>query len=385
MFRGIKLVKQTCKYSKYCGGCKELEKDYSLVLKEKSEYLKTLFKDFKDVVHDCVGNYYPFKQRNKIHLAFSENKGKTLIGFFEEGSTRVVDIDSCLMHDKWATLLIAILREYVSRFKIRPFKDGVGILRYAHARCVENKLQLTLVAVTDNFSGREWLYKKLCENFSQVSFYININNRTDRAIFGDRFKHINGEKYLQFNMCGVKVVVSPSSFLQVNLGVAEKMYKKALELMDINKDTTVIDLYSGIGITSVMFSKNCKNVFAIEEVESATKNAKIISQINECKNIHVFTGKCEDKLHSMQIEGNDDVRVFVDPARLGLDKKVIDEIIRVKPEKIVYMSCNPETCLHDIKYLLNSNNYTVSDIFLYDMFSYTKHTEVLVCLQRRDT
>lgn len=372
-----------CKYSKYCGSCENLDKEYSLLLKEKSEYIKDLFKGYSNATfHECVGSYYPFKQRNKIHLAFGELKGKTLIGFFEKGSTRVVDIDGCLMHDKWVETLIAILREYISRFKIRPYKNGAGILRYAHARCVNNKLQLTLVVVSENFSGREWLYKKLTEKFSSVSLYINVNNRTDSAIFGDRFRHINGEKYLPLNVCGAEAVISPNSFLQVNLGIAEKMYKKAMELLNIGSDTTVIDLYSGIGITSVMFAKKCKQVFAIEEVESATKNAKIISKINECNNIHIFTGKCEHKLKELKLENCDDVVVFVDPARAGLDERVISAIKDINPRTIVYMSCNPETCVRDINILCKDNFYNVSDIFSWDMFSYTKHVETLVCLQR---
>jgi len=373
-----------CKYSKYCGSCENLIKDYSLTLKDKSDTIRALFSEFKYAnFNDCVGSYYPFKQRNKIHLAFGELKGKTLIGFFEKNSTRVVDINSCLMHDKWVDVLISILREYVSRFKIRPYKNGVGILRYAHARCVGNKLQLTLVAVTENFSGRDWLYKKLIENFASVSLYINVNTRTDSAIFGERFRHIAGEKYLSLNLCGVSAVVSPNSFLQVNLGIAEKMYKKAMELLDIGEKTTVIDLYSGIGITSVMFAKKCKQVFAIEEVETATKNAKIIAKINECANEHIFTGKCEYKIKELKLEDEDDVVVFVDPARAGLDEGVIAAIKSINPRKVVYMSCNPETCVRDIKILCKDNNFTVSDILSYDMFAYTKHIEALVCLQRQ--
>lgn len=248
-----------CKYSKYCGACKDLDKDYNELLLEKTTFVKSLFKDiYKKEIPACIGNYYPLKYRNKIHLAFTELKGKTLIGFFEEGSTRVTDIDSCLLFDDWATKLISILREYISRFKIRPYKDGMGIIRYAHARCINNRLQLTLVTVTDNFAGRDWLYKKLTENYKEVSLYLNINRRTDRAIFDNKFKFVRGEKFLNFDMCGVNVSLSPSSFLQVNLNIAEKMYKKALELLEIKENTTVLDLYSGIGITSIMFAKKLK-------------------------------------------------------------------------------------------------------------------------------
>ena len=375
------MQKLICKYSKYCGGCNDLDKSYEELVKEKENYLKSLFKNFKDATfHNSIINYYPYKYRNKVHLAFGENKGKTLIGFYEENSNKITDIDSCLMHDKWLNTLIAIIREYLSRFKIRAYKNGNGILRYLHARCINNNLQLTLVAITDNFAGRDWLYKKLCENFNQVSFYLNINRRTDNAIFGDRFKHIAGEKFLKFNFAQVDCVLTPSSFLQVNLPIAEKMYKKAIELLDITKNTTVIDLYSGIGITSVMFSRLAKNVFAIEEVSGATSNAKIIAKINNSNNIHILTGKCEDKINSLKLDECDDVVLFVDPARLGLNKRVIDVIREINPRKIVYMSCNPESCVNDTKLLIADNKYGVCDIYMGDMFPYTKHIESLVCL-----
>ena len=127
-----------------------------------------MFSCFSDTkIESCVGSFYPYKYRNKIHLAFGELKGKTIIGFFEEHSTKITDIDSCLLFGDWVTTLVSILREFVGRFKIRPFnREGVGVIRYAHARCVSNKLQLTLVVTTDNFAGRDWLYNKLKENFA---------------------------------------------------------------------------------------------------------------------------------------------------------------------------------------------------------------------------
>ena len=371
-----------CKYTKYCGGCVGIDKDISIELKEKSDYIKNLFSDYKNAkVVDCYGDYYPYKYRNKIHLAFTQLKGKTLIGFFEENSCRVVDIDSCLLFGDWATKLISVLREFVSRFKIKPYDGESGIIRYAHARCIDNRLQLTLVATTDNFAGRSWLQYELSKHFVDVSLYININKRTDRAVFDKNFKFIGGNRYLNFNMCGVSVSISPSSFLQVNLSIAEKMYKDALNQLDITKDTTVVDLYSGIGVTSILFSKYAKNVISIEEVSSATENAKFMCKINNVKNVKLLTGKCENLIS--EIQPSNDMVVFVDPARAGLDKKVIDALITLNPRKIVYMSCNPESCVRDINILSKNRSFMPVSVASYNMFPYTKHVETLVCLQRQ--
>ena len=373
-----------CEYSKYCGGCENLQLDYAKQLIVKENTIKTLFRDFKDVdVEKCVGNYYPLKYRNKVHLAFKYFKGKLLVGFFEEGSVRVVDINSCHLFGDWLNKLIIILREFVVKFKIKVLDElGGGILRYAHARCIDGNLQLTLVATTNNFAGRSWLLNRLQKDYKSVSLYVNINNRTDRTIFDNKFVFAGGDKYLTFNMCGVKCSIEPNSFLQVNLQIAEKMYKKAFSLLDVNENTTVIDLYSGIGITSIYFAKHCNKVISVEENPSSVMNAKYMAKLNDVKNIIHMQGKCENLTH--KIQSDNDLVVFVDPARAGLQNDVITSIIKLNPRKIVYMSCNPESCVRDVKYLLEKSEYVISSISPYDMFPYTKHIEILVCLQKRD-
>lgn len=372
-----------CKYSARCGGCEGISQDVSVQLQEKGMFIRNLFNFLpEEVIEDCVGDYYPYKYRNKIHLAFGELKGKTIIGFFEDASTKITDVEHCVLFGEWATKLIAILREFVSRFKIRPInKFGEGIIRYAHARHIDGKLQLTLVVTTPNFAGRDWLYDRLKKDFAEVSFYININRRTDHSVFDKSFKFVKGSRYLDFNFCGVKVSLSPNSFLQVNLSMAEKMYKQAVEMLDISSGTTVVDLYSGIGITSILFGRKASRVIAIEEVEMATENAKYMAKLNGLSNVYPVCGKCEEKISEVETSG--DVVVFVDPARAGMEKSVIDAILRLKPRMIVYMSCNPETCARDIKYIVSDTKYQVSVIKPYNMFPYTKHIETLVCLQRQ--
>ncbi len=369
-----------CKHSKFCGGCSDIEKDYNCLLEEKQKYVNSLFADVCSNIHPIAHNYYPYKYRNKLQLAFNQLKGKTIMGFFEEGSIRVVDIDGCILNGDWSYSLISILREYLSRFKIRGFDGSSGVLRYVHARCIENKLQLTLCVTTTNFSGRDWLYKKLCEKFSSVSFYLNINNRTDRAIFDKVFKHIAGDRYLKFDFCGVNVCLEPASFLQVNLGVAEKMYKKASELLNIKDNTTIYDLYCGIGITSLMFAKKAKGVVGIEENSSAINNAKNMAKINNVNNVKFLCGKCEDNVNVLS--ESDDVVAFLDPARKGCEKAVLDKLKSVGVRTIVYMSCNADSALRDIKILVDDNKYMLTDIFPYDMFSFCgEHLELLAVLQ----
>lgn len=368
-----------CKVSNLCGGCVIGQMSYEETIAEKQEYLNNLFKDICST-QDIVTNYYPYKYRNKLQLAFTQLKGKTIMGFFEEGNTRVTDIDGCILNGDWSYTLIAILREYISRFKIRGYHEGQGVLRYAHARCVNNCLQLTLCVVTDNFPGRMWLYDKLSEKFNKVSLYLNINRRTDRAVFDKVFKFVAGEKYLSFNFCGVDVSLEPSSFLQVNLSIAEKMYKKALELLRIDNNTNVLDLYCGIGITSIMFGKVANSVVAVEENPKAISNAIHMAKNNNVGNIKFIADKCENAVNNLK---GDNLVCFVDPVRNGMESSLIKHLKTLNIKTIVYMSCNPESALRDIKQLISDNKYKVTDIYCYDMFPYTKHIEALVCLQRQ--
>ena len=375
-------MKVDCKYKTYCGGCLAIDKPIENELSEKIQYIRELFSHYKDArIDDCKGDYYPYKYRNKIHLAFGELKGKTIIGFFEEGSTKIVDVKSCMLFGDWATKLIEILREYISRFKIRPYtRNGSGVIRYAHARCISDRLQLTLVVTTDNFAGRDWLYNKLKENYADVSFYLNINKRTDRAVFDKTFKFVKGSKYLTFKMCGVDVSLSPSSFLQVNMSIAEKMYKRACEMLDITENTIVVDLYSGIGITSILFARKAQKVISIEEISSAVENARFMAKLNNVKNISHMLGKCENEIS--KLDSTQDLVVFVDPARVGLDRKVIEALKKLNPRKIVYMSCNPETCVRDIDILTKSSEYKLNLLESFNMFPFTSSIELLACIEK---
>ena len=375
-----------CKYKNMCGGC-NLAHNYNESLQSKQKYVQDLFdtSDIHYTVADTVGMYYPYKYRNKIHLSFTKLKGKTLIGFYEEKTKRVVDIDKCLLHDKWATTLIEILREYVKIFKIQPYDNitHLGTIRYVVARHLDNNIQVTLVVSNQNFAGKSWLLNKLQQNFKGVSLYLNLNKRTDNAVFDKTFIHKGGEKYLQGKICGVNYSLSPNSFFQTNEKITEKMYDKALELLDIKPNDNIVDLYSGIGITSVMFAKCNTNVHSIEYVSEAVQNAKFIAKLNGvADSIHAYTGRCEDILPNLDIIKSN-FKVFMDPARAGAEREVLDSLLATKPSTIVYMSCNPETLARDLKTLLATNEYTITYATPYDMFPHTKHVEMLVSLKKK--
>ncbi len=373
-----------CKYDKFCGGCKYLDVEYSTQLQDKSRYLTRLMRDYGiDVGSIAVnGMHYPYGYRNKVHLAFKMLKGKPIIGFFEEGSSKVVDIDSCLLNGEWLGKLIVILRGFVKRFKISIYDPmtKVGTLRYAVARCIDNDIQLTLVTTTKNFAGREYLYSKLCQNFGVVSLYLNINKRTDKLVFDDKgFQLIKGEKYLCSTLLGVKYCLTPDSFLQVNRDICKNMYKTAIDWLQPLPSDNILDLYSGIGITSVLLARQCARVDSIEYNASATSMARNIMRLNDVQNVFIHTGDCASEIAKLNV--SEYSKVFLDPARAGAEENTLDTIIKSNIKRIVYMSCNPETLARDLSRL--SQYYTISRIEAWDMFPFTEHIETLVLCERK--
>ena len=378
-------MKLDCKYKALCGGCNI--DHYDTELNAKTAYVQDLFNKEKiDYnISDTVGMYYPYKYRNKIHLSITKVKNKTLIGFYEEKTKRVIDIDKCLLHDKWAEDLIKVIREYIRNFKLVPYDNltRTGTIRYVVARYLNHSIQVTLVVTNQNFAGKSWLFSELQKYFKKVSIYYNLNLRTDNAVFDKNFIHKNGDKFLEGKLLQVNYKLSPNSFFQTNEKITEKMYEKSLELLDIKQGDNVLDLYSGIGITSVMFAKAGAKVSAIEYVNEATKNAKDIATLNNVSSlIHSYTGKCEDLLPNINID-KDNFKVFMDPARAGAEKAVLDTLLQYKPSKIVYMSCNPETLVRDLKTLLSTKEYKITFATPYDMFPHTKHVEMLVALEKK--
>ncbi len=374
-----------CKYSKYCGGCSNLAVNYDKQLEDKSKLVEDCLKKFniKLCVPKTIGMYFPYKYRNKVHLAFKTFKGKTIIGFFEEGSGKIVDIDTCLLHDSWLEKLIKILRDCVKKYRITPYDSltKTGTIRYAVARVIDNSIMLTLVTTTKNFAGREYLFAKLQENFKTVSLYININKRTDKLVFDDKnFSFVKGEKFITSSMLGVKYSIAPNSFLQINSEICKNMYAKAEELLDISKEDNVLDLYSGIGITSILFAKKCEKVVSIEYNSEATRMAVINKKLNFVDNLDIRTGPCEKVIESLDISQFN--KVFLDPARMGAENGTIDNIVKATNiDRVVYMSCDPETLARDLAKLTKA--FDITYIQSYDMFPQTSHVETLVCLQRQ--
>lgn len=375
-----------CKKFGECGGCDLLCLNYKTQLELKQKFIENLFSySLNGVkVENIEGLYYPFKYRNKILFSAGVVKGATELGFYEEKSKKIVPISDCLMHDEWSRVLLAELKNFIKHSKIRAFNPDTltGSLRYVVARNINNNLMVTLVVTDPMVMGLKHLYDALKEKFNEVSIYLNINTTQTSAVLSPKFIHKMGEKQISGTMNGVKFKLSPKSFYQVNTLIASKIYNQAVKLVNAKNGTYVIDAFSGIGITSMLFAKSCQNVISVEIEKSAVDDARELAKLNKIDNIQFV---CEDATTAIpriaeQTLGKS-VSLFVDPPRAGISEEFAETIIKAKIKNIVYLSCNPLTLLRDCKIFMKSG-YKITFIKPYDMFPHTKHVETLVKLEK---
>ncbi len=379
------MERKICEHFKECGACTELNVDYKQQLRDKQKFVADCFiyEGIDCKCSECEPSEQQLRYRNKVHLSLNEDRGRTFIGFSEEDSTRICDIKGCLLHGEWVNFLVELTRTYVKSFKITAYNKyrRSGILRYVVARKLNNSIMVTLVVTTLNFAGKDWFYDRLKEEFKNVSLYLNINRRTDSAVFDKQFIFKKGSPYLQGEMLGVKYSLSPNSFFQVNEKQAETMYKKVVSLVCEDDIDNVIDLYSGIGITSALLARQNKKVFSIEYSSSSVSDARHLIKENSVEDVvKCYEGRCEDVITKLNVEGK--VNVFLDPAKMGSDRLTLKAIRELKPNRIVYMSCDPESLARDVKSLMRSGLYRIIFLKPYDMFPQTRHIETLVCLEK---
>ena len=374
-------VDVSCPYANDCGNCNLLHCKYTAQLRDKAQRLNSTLNQ----IGVKSAKFIPSEQfayRNKVHLAFTEVEKKTLVGFFNEETNRVVPVRRCQLHGAWFEKLVNVLNTWATDNRLRAFKpwEQEGLLRFAVCRHLKGRIMVTIVA-RENIRCMDKLYSMLDKEFKEVSLYLNINTQADSKVFSPKFIHYGGEKKLKGSILAINILLSPNSFFQVNEQIASEIYSKVLDYAATDDTDTIVDAYSGIGITSLLFASKGKNVVSIEVVPQAVEDAKELAALNNLQSkIKHICGDCNNILPKLKVDGR--TTFFVDPPRKGLGAKVCETIIKFKPAKIVYLSCNPETLAEDLV-RFKDGGYTVEEVTGYDMFPNTKHMESLVCLTRK--
>lgn len=375
---------------KDCGGCQIQELDYNKQLELKTNEVKQVISRIGKLenveIHETIGMKNPCRYRNKAQFPIQNINGETAIGFYKKKSHDVIPTDMCVIQHDINDKIIKIIKTYIQAYNVSIYNEmtHTGVLRHLVTKVgfTTNEVMVVLVANGTKLPHLNELASVLQENIPGFkTLVLNINKDKTNVILGKENKVIYGNGKINDYIGDLVFEISPLSFFQVNPVQTEVLYNKALEYAELKENDTVFDIYCGIGSISLFLAQKATKVYGIEIVEDAIKDAKINAKLNNLNNVEFYVGKAEEVVPKMYSEGKTANVVVVDPPRKGCDEKVLDTIVSMKPDRVVYVSCNPSTLARDLAYL-DERGYKCVEIQPVDMFPHTMHVECCALMSR---
>lgn len=376
-----------CPVAKKCGGCQLTNMTYEEQLKFKQSKVIKLLGRFGRV-SPIIGMNRPYHYRNKVQAAFGRTKsGMIISGVYQSSTHNIVKVDSCLIEDEKADEIIVTIRELLKSFHLTVYDEntGKGFLRHVLVKRAfgTGEIMVVLVTGTPVFKSKSDFCRVLRQKHPEITTIVqNVNNGFTSLVLGEKETVLYGDGYITDILLGYKFRISPKSFYQINYYGTQILYSKAMEFADIKNYETVIDAYCGVGTIGIIASQYSQNVISVELNRDAVKDAKINAAINNVKNIRFF---CDDATDFLLGAAKDNIKVDVvlmDPPRAGSTVSFMKSVCVLAPERVVYISCNPETLSRDLTFF-TKNGYAVRKIQPVDMFPHTSHIETVVLLSQR--
>lgn len=373
-----------------CGGCQIQELDYQKQLDIKTNEVKQVISRIGKlddvIVHDTLGMEHPFRYRNKAQFPIQKKDNMPVIGFYKKKSHDLISTDECIIQHEVNDKIIKIIKTYIRAYNVSIYdeKTHKGLLRHVVTKVgfTTGEVMIVLVANGKKLPYLKELASVLKENIPGFkTLVVNVNTQKTNVILGKENIVAYGDGMIRDYIGELVFEISPLSFFQVNPLQTEVLYNKALEYANLGENDTVFDIYCGIGTISLFLAQKAKKVYGIEIVEDAIKDAKRNAKINNMDNVEFYVGKAEEVVPKMYKEGKRANVVVVDPPRKGCDEKVLDTIISMQPDRVVYVSCNPSTLARDLAYL-NERGYKCHEIQPVDMFPHSVHVECVVLMSR---
>ena len=342
------------------------------------------FKEEEIPMFPIIGMEEPWRYRNKAQFPFGMNKnGEIITGFYAGRTHDIIENADCLLGVQENRGILEIIKAFMKEYRIRPYdeKSHQGLVRHALIRKGFNsgEIMVCLVINGKRLPHGEELVKRLSAVSGMTSISYSINEEKTNVIMGKEIVNLYGPGYITDSISDVTYQISPLSFYQVNPVQTEKLYGTALEYAGLTGKETVWDLYCGIGTISLFLAQKAKKVYGVEIVPQAIEDARRNARLNGMENVEFFVGKAEEVLPE-QYEKNQiyaDV-IVVDPPRKGCDQMCLDTILKMRPERVVYVSCDSATLARDLRYLVDGG-YEVKKVRGCDMFPQGGHVET-VCL-----
>ena len=360
--------------------------DYQLSIKQQAinntvkKHLKAPYGVNKIIASDKQTGY-----RNKAQLPFGYKNNKVFLGFIENNSHNVLPFQKSPLYDEWLDWVVKVVEDYSNNNKLSVYNKETkkGLLKNLSVRKLADFLTISIVTSEQDLPATDELVNKLqyALNGFKWSLYVVKNNKPNGVVLAGDVKLIAGTKEHYYNFMGLNVRVNPLSFFQVNDEVSKKIYNQVISLV-AGKDNVVIDAYSGAGLLTTLIAKNAKHAVGIEIVKEAVQDANMLKELNSVQNVTNYCGDVKNVLPSVLKQNGEfksgTLHIVLDPPRKGCEEQVLKTVLSSKPNKIVYISCNPATLVRDLQVLTTTNNYKITLVQPYDMFPHTSHVEVLV-------
>ena len=385
-------VEPKCKFARQCGGCQLQALSYDQQLVFKTNKVKGHLErigGFTDIpMEPIIGMDELFHYRNKAQFPVGRNKeGKIVTGFYAGRTHNIIENRDCALGVAENKEVLDRVIAHMEKYRIEPYNEatGKGLVRHVLIRYgyFTKEVMVCLILNGNKLPKEEQLVKSLCEIPGMTSITINVNKKRSNVILGEEICLLWGQEYITDRIGDISYQISPLSFYQVNPMQTQKLYAKALEYADLHGEETVWDLYCGIGTISLFLAQKAKFVRGVEIVPAAIENAKENAKLNGLENTEFFVGKAEEVLpREYKKNGVYADVIVVDPPRKGCDETLLETMIEMNPERIVYVSCDSATLARDLKYLCE-RGYELRKVCPVDQFGMTVHVETVVLLSQQ--
>lgn len=379
-----------CPIYRKCGGCQLQNMDYRRQLQWKQDICRKFLGSFGKI-EPILGMENPYHYRNKVQAAFAWDKrgGKIVSGVYQAGTHRVVPVDSCLTEDEKADEIIVSVRKLLKGFKLRPYNEdtGRGLLRHVLVKrgFQTGEIMVVLVTGTPVFTAKKHFVEELLKLHPEITTIVqNVNGGRTSMVLGTNEKVLYGPGFITDILCGCRFRISARAFYQINPVQTEVLYGKAMEFAGLTGKERVLDAYCGVGTIGIVAAKSgAAEVVGVELNRDAVRDAAANARENGLKNVRFTCGDAGVFMEEAALAGEAFDVVFMDPPRAGASREFLTALCALAPQRVVYISCSPETLGRDLSFL-RANHYRAEKLQPVDMFPHTRHVECVVWLEKHE-
>ena len=385
-------VEPKCQFARQCGGCQLQALSYEKQLEFKTSKVRGHLErigGFTDIpMEKILGMDQPFHYRNKAQFPVGKSKdGRIITGFYAGRTHSIIENRDCALGVTRNKEVLDRVIAHMEKFHIQPYDEntGKGLVRHVLIRYgfFTDEMMVCLIINGEKLPGEEALVKSLRQIPEAVSVMVNVNKKRNNVILGEKVRLLWGQPYITDKIGEISYQISPLSFFQVNPYQTGRLYGKALEYAQLSGNETVWDLYCGIGTISLFLAQKAKMVRGVEIIPAAIENAKENACLNGFDNTEFFVGKAEEVLpEQFARTGERADAIVVAPPRKGCDETLLSTIIKMQPDRVVYVSCDSATLARDLKYLCE-RGYELKKVCPVDMFPNTVSVETVVLLSHK--